>query len=103
MGFSLWSLDSCMAIFKILYLAILIVKKWSSSAIATDRWEAWGIASTGEKVHLNLNSIQIDRCSLGFKAPPGYFSLTKLVTIGLKPLHPVMVGSRWESMGCSSL
>ncbi|NJM58035.1 MAG: hypothetical protein HC857_12190 [Synechococcales cyanobacterium RU_4_20] len=62
-----------MNLYKALCLSVLIAGSWSSSAIAADRWEAQGRASTGEKVYLNLDSIQIDRRSLGFETPPGYF------------------------------
>ncbi|OUC11811.1 MAG: hypothetical protein B0A82_26580 [Alkalinema sp. CACIAM 70d] len=37
------------------------------------RWEYQGTASTGEKVSLNLDSIEIVQRSLGMEGHPGYF------------------------------
>lgn len=59
--------------FKQIMLATLVLSAFGVPAIATGRWEVQGTASTGERVSLDLESIQIDRRSSGFKAPPGYF------------------------------
>ncbi|MEB3293635.1 MAG: hypothetical protein VKJ24_10780 [Synechococcales bacterium] len=46
----------------------------ANGAIAgADAWEYQGVASTGEKVSLNLDSIEVVMRSLGMKRPPSYF------------------------------
>ena len=52
----------------ILSLAISIPK---ASARDVD-WEYQGIASTGERVNLDLNSIAVEPRSMGFNRPPSY-------------------------------
>ncbi|KAM3105686.1 hypothetical protein [Phormidesmis sp. 146-33] len=54
-------------------LTALVTIVLSNPVIAAPQWESQGVASTGEKVYLNLDSIQIDRRSVGFRATPGYF------------------------------
>ena len=53
----------------ILSIAIAIPK---ASARDVD-WEYQGIASTGERVNLDLKSIAVEPRSIGFNRPPSYF------------------------------
>jgi hypothetical protein len=59
---------------RIALLSIGLIALSATSAMAQDAtWEYQGRASTGEKVSLNLESVQVVRRSLGLETPPAYF------------------------------
>jgi hypothetical protein len=59
---------------RVALLSIGLIALNATNAMAQDTtWEYQGRASTGEKVSLNLNSVQVVRRSLGLKTPPAYF------------------------------
>jgi hypothetical protein len=54
-------------------LSIGLIALSATSAVAKEAtWEYQGRASTGEKVSLNLESVQVTRGSLGLEATPAY-------------------------------
>lgn len=62
-------------------LAILSFTIANPEASATGvRWEYQGLASTGERVNLDLNSIVVDPNSIRFNRPPSYFFSYKIGT-----------------------